>query len=239
MAHSISGFGYLASGIRLLAQPGIKRFVVVPVLINILVFSGMIYLGAQQFTHFMDWILPPDVWYSVIRPILWPLFAIAAVLIGFFTFSMVANMIASPFNSLLAQRVEEHLTGEKLNAKGQALSMMASIRNEIRKITYALSRAIPILILFLIPVVNVAAPVIWFLFGAWMMTIQYADFTMANHHLAFDEQRRRLKTRKLASFGFGAAVTLMTLVPILNFFAMPSAVAGASKMWVEVLRHSE
>ena len=237
MAQSISGFGYLASGIRLLVQPSIKRFVIMPILINILVFSSMIYVSAQQFTLFMDWILPADAWYSMIRPLLWPLFAIAAVLIGFFTFSMVANMLASPFNNLLAQRVEEHLTGQKLSAKETELSIMNSIRNEIRKILYALSRAIPILILFLIPGVNIAAPAIWFLFGAWMMTIQYADFTMANHNLLFDEQRRRLKTKKIASLGFGTAVTLMTLTPILNFFAMPSAVAGATKMWVDVLRH--
>jgi len=236
MAQSISGFGYLASGIRLLTQPGIKRFVVMPVLINIVVFSVMIYIGVQQFTQLMDWILPAEAWYSVIRPLLWPLFAITAVLIGFFTFSMLANIIASPFNNLLAQRVEEHLSGQTLSAKSMELSIMNSLRNEVRKITYSLSRAIPILILFLIPVVNVAAPIIWFLFGAWMMTIQYADFTMANHNLPFDEQRRRLKAQKVASLGFGTAVTLMTLTPILNFIAMPSAVAGASKMWVERLR---
>ena len=178
-----------------------------------------------------------DAWYSAFRFILWPLFALSALLIGFFTFSMVANLIASPFNNLLAQRVEEHLTGNKLSAQETELNFADSIRNEIRKITYFIIRALPILVLFIIPVINVAAPFIWFFFSAWMLTIQYADFTMANHNLAFDEQKRRLGKRRLASLGFGSVVSLMTMIPIVNFFAMPCAVAGGCKMWVEDLQN--
>ena len=53
----------------------------------------------------INWLLSPlPGWLDWLRYILWPLFAVAAVLVTFFTFSLVANLVASPFNGLLAER---------------------------------------------------------------------------------------------------------------------------------------
>ena len=60
MAKSVTGIGYLSSGISLVTQPGIRRFVIIPVLINIVVFSGLIWYGSSQFDLFMNWLLPED-----------------------------------------------------------------------------------------------------------------------------------------------------------------------------------
>lgn len=48
MAKSVTGIGYLSSGISLVTQPGIRRFVIIPVLINIVVFSGLIWYGSRM-----------------------------------------------------------------------------------------------------------------------------------------------------------------------------------------------
>lgn len=236
MRQSSTGIRYLFNGLSLILQPGLRRFVILPVLINIAVFAALIWYGGSQFDQFMAWLLPEDAWYSFLRFILWPLFAASAVLVGFFTFSLVANLIASPFNNLLAKKVEEHLTGIPLTAEQAELNFTSSIANELRKLSYFISRAIPVLLLFLIPVVQLAAPFIWFLFSAWMLTLQYTDFTMANHNLTFDQQRLRLRQRRLPALGFGTMVSLMTMIPFVNFLAMPSAVAGGTKMWVDDLR---
>jgi CysZ protein len=58
---------------------------------------------------------------------------------------------------------------------------------------------------------------------------------MANHGLKFREMRRRLRGRPVLSLGFGAATAGLTMVPVVNFIAMPSAVAGATAMWVKEL----
>jgi CysZ protein len=65
-----------------------------------------------------------------------------------------------------------------------------------------------------------------------MMTVQYLDYPMANHRLFFSEQRARLRKRPLLAWSFGGLVMLATLVPVLNFFVMPAAVAGATVLWV-------
>ena len=96
-------------------------------------------------------------------------------------------------------------------------------------------RSLPPLVLFLIPGINVVAPIVWMAVGAWMLAVTYVDYPMANHGNDFDELRARLRERRLLSLGFGGAVMAALAVPVLNFLVIPCAVAGATAMWVEQL----
>jgi CysZ protein len=51
--------------------------------------------------------------------------------------------------------------------------------------------------------------------------------------LRFPDQRKRLRSRRMLSLGFGGGSLLMTMIPVVNFFAMPASVAGATAMWVK------
>ena len=94
--------------------------------------------------------------------------------------------------------------------------ILPSIMSELRKLFYFALRAVPLLLLLLVPLVNVVVSVLWVLFSAWMMTVQYMDYPMANHQLFFKEQRARLRKRPLLAWSFGGLVMLCTLVPVLN-----------------------
>ncbi|MCU7919393.1 MAG: sulfate transporter CysZ [Candidatus Thiodiazotropha sp. (ex Epidulcina cf. delphinae)] len=240
----LAGAGYLMRGLGLITRPGLRPFVLIPLVVNILVFSLLIWLGIAQFEQLMDRFLPDEEsWLAWLRWLLWPLFAIALLLVIFYTFTVIANLIAAPFNGLLAEKVERYLGGElskqPTGVKQLVKDVLPSLLSELRKIGYFLLRAIPLLILFLIPVLNIAAPFLWMAFSAWFLALEYGDYPMANHNLAFQEQHRRLKQARLASLGFGGGLTLMMMVPILNFVAMPAAVAGATLLWHERLRKIE
>jgi CysZ protein len=95
---------------------------------------------------------------------------------------------------------------------------------------------VPLLVLFLIPLVQIGAPFLWVAFGAWMMAIEYLEYPMGNHGRTFPEVRSALHAHRGLALGFGAAVLFLTLIPVVNFIAMPVAVAGGTKLWVERLR---
>jgi CysZ protein len=237
----LDGVGYLLRGLGLIAKPGLRPFVLIPLVVNIVVFSLLIWLGIDRFELFMDSFLPSkDSWFAWLRWLLWPLFAIALVLIVFYTFTVVANLIGAPFNGLLAEKVERYLGGELPKQPGGIGQMMKDLLpamlSELRKMGYFLLRAIPLLILFFIPGLNVAAPFLWLAFSAWFMALEYGDYPMANHGLSFKEQHRLLKQNRLTALTFGGGLTLMMMVPLLNFFAMPAAVAGATVFWHERLK---
>ena len=79
------------------------------------------------------------------------------------------------------------------------------------------------------------APVLWFLLGAWMMSIQFVDYPMDNHQLGFADVKEAVRSRRLSSMGFGGLVALCTSIPVVNFFVVPAAVVGATLLWSKEL----
>jgi CysZ protein len=243
MKDTIKGIGYVREGLRLLRQPRLRRYVAMPLLTSVVIFTAAILTGIHWLEVVLAWLLGwlPS-WLDWLRYLLWPLFALTVLLLIFYTFSLLTNLIAAPFNGLLAEAVERHLEGRPLDEAGGWGAVIRdippSLYSELRKLIYFVVRAVPLGVLFLIPPVNLAAPFLWALFSAWMLAIEYADYPMANHRLHFAEQRQRLRGRRLLSLGFGGASLLMTLIPVVNFLAMPASVAGATAMWVREFKQS-
>ena len=70
---TVAGAAYLLRGFRLLFKPGIRVYVILPLVINVLVFAGFLWLGANQAQALIDWLLPGgDAWYwALLRGVLW------------------------------------------------------------------------------------------------------------------------------------------------------------------------
>ena len=236
MSRSLAtGAGYVLTGLRWLPKAGLRGFVAIPLLINTVLFGVGIWWSAGQFERFDQYVqgLLPT-WLAWLHWLLWPLFILTALVVLVYTFTVVANLIAAPFNGLLAERVERLATpgaprpATPLNWKDLALSPLT----EVRKLLYFIGWAIPLLLLSFVPVVNAIAPLLWALFSAWMLALEYADYPLGNRGLNFREQRRFLRRHWPLTLGFGGMTLLLTLIPILNFLVMPAAVIGATLMWV-------
>lgn len=239
---ALGGPGYLISGFKLLSEPSIRPFAIVPLVINVVLIIGLFVGGSMGMSNLLDsWLAGLPAWLEWLKTLLWLILAIGLLLLLCFSFTLLANLIAAPFNGWLAARVEAHLTGVEPES---GLSMMQeaaqSIRGELGKLWFFLSRAallgILSLILFWIPIVNAVLPVLWFGFGAYMLALEYMDHPMANHGLAFKDKRQLLAEHRTLSLSFGATATLLTALPLVNLIIMPVAVAGATQAWVEKLR---
>src|SRR3546814_968821 len=101
---ALSGPQYLREGLRLVLSPGLRLFVILPLTVNVLLFFGLIWFAAGQFSGWVDTFMPDlPPWLAFLEYILWPLFVVLVVLMLFFSFTMLAHIIAAPFN-----RSEEH-----------------------------------------------------------------------------------------------------------------------------------
>lgn len=238
------GAKFFLQGFKLLIQPGVFPYVLVPLLINVALFTVVLILSIGQFEHLMDWVMSylPD-WLQWLSGLLWVLFALSMLIVIFFTFSLLGNLIAAPFNGLLAEAVARHLGGQPTDARtswSQALSGIPNmIGNEGRKLAYFAKLAIPLLVLFFIPGLNLLAPLLWFLFCAWMLALEYSDYPLGNRGMSFPNQRVLLRQYRGNGLGFGATALVMTMIPLLNFIVMPVAVAGATAMWVDYYRRQK
>lgn len=237
--------GYLLRGWSLVRQPGLRRFVVLPLLVNLLVFGGLGWLVFDELSQWLDSLSLfsnyRDVWLvGALETVLRWLAGIVLVILLAYVFTLLANLIGAPFNSLLAERVEASLTGRRDSASPTWRSLLAdlprTLASEFAKLVYVALRIIPLLLLQFVPVVNVVAPALLFLFGAWMFAIEYIDYPMGNAGARFGDVRRRLQQSRGQALGFGSAVALASLIPVVNLFVMPVAVAGATALYVEQLR---
>lgn len=234
------GAGCLFRGFVYLLRPGVKRHVILPLIINILLFACAIVLGIDYFSAWLQHLSAflPD-WLRWLPSLLWPIFALVALVVLFYAFTLFANIIGAPFNSFLSAHVEYLVTGRKpMSGRSLVGDIIISLRDELLRVLYILWRTFLIgilsLLLFLIPVVNILTPVLWLSFTAWMLAMQYSDYPLSNHGLDFKAQRPFLKQQRNRLFGFGTATTLCTLIPVVNFIIMPAAVAGATLLWMDM-----
>lgn len=240
-ASSPSGFYYVAEGWKLIRLPGIGRYVIIPLLVNILLLGSAFYWLVNRLQHWIPQLLShlPQ-WLNWLSFLIWPLAVISLLLVFSYFFSTIANWIAAPFLGLLAEQLEHHLTGERLSEAGWS-SLLTDfpriMKREWIKMVYYLPRALALLLLHFIPIVGqLLAPIIWFIFGAWMMAIQYCDYPFDNHKIAFPTMRQKLRRDPILHLQFGGMISLLTLIPIINLVIMPVAVCGATAMWVDRYR---
>ncbi len=234
MVSYIKGLLDALSGFRLIFLSGVKRYLVIPLVINIALFAGAVTLLSQQMEVWMQKLLPD--WLGFLEWIIWPLFAITIALVIFYSFTIVANIIAAPFNSLLSSRIEASLTGQTpqdMNQDKFWRMVLRTVASEIRKLLYFIKWLIPLAIITFIPVVNVVAPFLWFVYAAWSFSLEYTDYPLANRGKLFDDIREYNRNNRMRSLGLGTVVFVMTSIPFLNFFAMPVAVAGATRLVVK------
>ena len=237
-----NGFEYFFKGWSLAFSPGIKRFVFLPLLANIVLMSALFYWFFAVLTGVVDWGLSyvPS-WLNWLGYIMVFIVILILVILFCYFFSTVTNFIAAPFNGILAEQVEAQLTGMPApDTTWMSLikDLPRILNRELQKLGHYLLWAIPILLTYLIPVIGqTVTPVVWFLFTAWQINIQYADYPFDNHKIKFHRMRALLKQNKFDNLMFGSLVSFFTMVPLLNLIVMPIAVCGATAMWVDRYRH--
>ncbi len=176
-----TGAGYLFKGFKLLKEPRILPFVIIPLALNLLLFYFSLSYLYQSFDFWLNGLLEqiPD-WLSFIKWLLWPLFAAMSLLFIAYGFTFVANLIGSPFYGLLAEQTETVIAGKPVETPSGLLVLLAlapkAVMREIQKLLQYFFWLIPVLLLslfslFIAPLATLM-PFVWFTFGAWMLAIQ-------------------------------------------------------------------
>lgn len=236
-----TGFGYFLYGANLAMTPGLRRYVMLPLIINFILIGGALFYLFSQMGDWIDGLINqlPDM-LSWLNYLLWPLIALVVIVIAMYYFSTLVNIIASPFSGLLAEKVEQKLLG--IDPKQESLTDFVKdipriLAREWRKLVYIIPKMIGLFLLLLIPVLGqTIGPLAWFVFTAWMFAIQYCDYPFDNNKVDFISMRDQLKAKKGCAYGFGIMVTIFTTIPLINMFVLPVAVCGATAMWVNEFR---
>ncbi|GAA0821219.1 sulfate transporter CysZ [Colwellia asteriadis] len=230
-----NGASYFFRGLELITHKSLRKFVFIPLAINIMLFSIALYFMVLELEHYMNALLGwlPN-WLNWLSMVLWPLAVLTILVVFSFVFSSAANWLAAPFNGLLSEKAEALLSGDSLPQESNFAvikDIPRTLKREASKLYYYLPRAIGFfIIMWFLPVIG---QIIWFLFVTWMMAIQYKDYPFDNHKVPFNEMKVALKQKQGLSYSFGATIAIFSMLPIINFIVMPVAICGATAIWVD------
>lgn len=215
-------------GLGLVFAPGLRRYAVVPVLLNLVLFSAAFWLAGVYFEEFLNWLIPA--WLDWLRWLLWPVFGLSFLLLTVFSFSLIANILGSFFYGKLAKKVELHFLDKKMLTTDVAneVGWFDGLSSEIKRLWYYFSRAVPILLLFVVPGVNLIAPFVWLIFSAWFIAMEFIAYPLEEDGFQFADQRQLMRPYRLNVIAFGSLVLVGLAIPFLNLLVPPAAVIGAT-----------
>ena len=229
------------AGFRLLTKPGVRAYVIAPLLINALLFIVLTAFAIQQFGQGMDWIMGflPE-WLAFLSWLIWAVFGLLLLLVYGYTFTILGNLVAAPFFGILSERVQQYLLGtpepKALSWRDYGPIVRHALGRELHKLGYFLPRFLGVLILCamlsFIPLLNLITPVIGFYWGAWNLYLQYLDYPADNNKISFGALLVDSRSQRKSALSFGGLVLLGSSIPLLNLLVMPAAVAGATSLWV-------
>ena len=228
-----TGLSCFRRGVGLARSRPLRRFVWGPLAVSFVAISILLVSGHALLEEAREWFvaLTPD-WLDWLDDVLAPLLYLLGIIAAGWLYGFVAVLLASPFLGALSARAEREEFGAGPDFdENMGRAIVRAAAREGRKLAYHLPRLIAMFVLTLIPVVNVAAPVFWFAFGAWMLAVQFVDFAAENRGLDFRDTVALLRANRAAAFGLGAPAALLLAVPFAALVVIPAAVCGGAVLW--------
>lgn len=235
------GFFSLLRGARFILQhPTLLKFVLIPFFINLVVFSGSVYFGLDFFNNRVIHLIPQgDAWYwALLYYFLWVLAVLVTAIVVFFLFTVIGNLIASPFNDMLSEKTERLMTGagtdEPFTLSGFWRDALRTLAIELKKISVFVVLMLFLLLFNLVPVIgSMVYSVLAVMLTLFFLVVEYLGFVFSRKKLEFKAQRQYIFSRRTTMLGFGVGVLTLLAIPFLQFICIPVAVVGATQLWCE------
>jgi CysZ protein len=235
------GFSLIFRAGRLLwYNPRLLKYIAIPFLINVVVFTLAIFFGFEFFQYVLSRYLPEgSAWYwSVVQYGLWVVASLVTLVLVFFSFTVVGNLIAAPFNELLSERTEELLLGKSCE---EAFSFGTFFRDmgrswltQLKKLTVFAVAMLILLLLNLLPFVgSLFYGILSFVLTLFFLGWEYLGYVQERKRASFKQQKQYLLQRKSLISGFSCGVLLLLAIPFLQLLCIPLAVIGATLLWCE------
>ena len=247
----VRGLLYPVRGLEILRRHGgLRRYWVPPIVLTALSLTSSIVLAVRYHDDALAlfWQLPAGegIWVSVLAVLHWVMRLLALVL-GFAVSVVIsialANVFAAPFNDALSEAVELRETGQPAAAfslRRVLGDLGRTLRIELTKLLVYVAVLGPLFVLsWVLPgpgqlVYTAFAS----LFTVVYLALDYIDWPASRRGYGMRQRIAMLKVRPMLTLGFGAAVALCLFVPLLNLLFMPLAVAGGTRLFLDLSEYA-
>jgi uncharacterized protein involved in cysteine biosynthesis len=150
---------------------------------------------------------------------------VVLILAGALTFAFASTIVASPFNDVLAARTEPLATPPLAPVESGGLAAQTRlIWIDLVKTVAATVAGFAAILFSWIPLLNVGAAIAVCL----LVCFQYTSYPQTRRQERLGGGLRFLLRHAWACSGFGAAITLLYVIPFVSSLALPVAVVGGT-----------
>jgi CysZ protein len=214
---------------------GLWRYILVPILVNIvvgiLVYAGMLFAGFQAIDNLLAG--TPE-WATLLAVVLRVVLVVALFMSTGFVLLRFGVVLGSPWYSQLSERLEHIFIEEKV--KPHSTSAATIVRDiwdalsfEVKKLLLLVLLGLPLLLLNLLPAFgSMLAGIGWVALGATIVCLDFLDPSLARRRLSFREKLTTIRRSMPASVGFSLICLALISVPFLNLLAIPLCVTAGT-----------
>lgn len=236
----VTGFKYPFKGLKFILQnKKLWNLAIIPVIINILLFSIFFYFTITSFSGWLASILS-SVWYlQVLYYLILVISVVLLFVIIIYLFTAVTNLIAGPFNDVLSEKTEMIVSKskeEKFSFKFFVFDIFITVGQETKKISLFVFIQIGLFFLNFIPVLgNILFTFFSLIMTAWLLAFEFIDYPLARKHWDFFQKKQFILSKnKFFTLGFGLAVAVLLFIPFLNLVLIPCCVVGGTLLYLDL-----
>lgn len=152
---------------------------------------------------------------------------VSFLILSFVSMILLINVVSSPIYEIVSVAVEKDFTGGPVE-EPSLLESMKLMGTELKKVSFIMAVS---LVLFIIPGVNLLATLVTAFLVGW----DFYDYPTARRGWSFSRRLKFVAKDLLPVTAFG----LWLMIPFVQFFMMPLAVAGGTLLNLESLQRQD
>lgn len=212
----------------------------VPLLINLALFTAIFWFSYTRFDGWVRGLIPvAEAWYwSALFYLLIALAVALLLLVEVYLFALVGNLLACPFMEILSRRVEEAVASAPPESSGGLRAVLGEIIRvgllQIRKLLLYLAVLALLLLINLLPGVGALAyAVLAWAVTSYFLVLEFLDYPLDRRRLNLRQKLAYVWRLRFTGLGFGAALFVLGMIPVLNITLLPMGAVGATLLYLD------
>lgn len=220
------------------AHPRLWWLTFTPFIINLGLFILFFWLTYTRFDAWVRSLLPVGEgwWWQALLYLLIVLLVLLLLIVEVYLFAVLGRIVAAPFLELLTRKVETLARPDAPQPPDigfwQSIGRVAM--QESKRVVIYLCVILPLLILNFLPGLgSLLYAVLAWLVTSFFLASEFLDYPLERRGYSLGAKLRYTRSLGLTGIGFGAAVFVMGMVPVLNLALLPLSAVGGTLIFLE------
>ncbi len=233
------GFAYPFKGLHFLGKHRLLGAALPAIILNVIILAIAIYLvftKGADFFEYLTGLIPTGEEGTFLAKFVYVLskglkiiLTLLLLVATLFLVNILGAACASPLLDTLSAKCEKKLYLLEIPKLPFFASLFLSVKNALLAVILQIAIWLLLLPLNLIPVLGGALYFVFSTASTWFFaTLQYISYPLDRRMVPISQEVKTILSNKTTALGFGAGVSLITFIPLINLVFLPLAASGGT-----------